>query len=325
MQGNFLRLLQMAGPDYIDPMFHRQVLGIASRNLDLFFVPEQTARFLLQKSSRGADLAFIEGVMGYYDGIASTSTASSWHLARATRTPAVLVLNCRGMSVSIAAQLGGYLNYERESGIRGVILNQLSPSLYPEIKALIESRCSVAVCGYMPKMPDCSLESRHLGLVTAQEIADLQERIERLGEQALQSIDLELLLKIAGDAPPLAEASLPLPEPAQLPLKIGVARDKAFCFYYQDNLELLEELGVQLVPFSPLCDPLPQGLDGLLLGGGYPGAVRRGAERQWSLYAARCGRRWERACPASLSAAGSCICSRRWRGRTAPFIPWWDF
>ena len=86
------------GPDYIDPMFHRQVLGIASRNLDLFFVPEQTARFLLQKSSRGADLAFIEGVMGYYDGIASTSTASSWHLARATRTPAVLVLNCRGMS-----------------------------------------------------------------------------------------------------------------------------------------------------------------------------------------------------------------------------------
>ena len=95
------------GPDYIDPMFHRQVLGIASRNLDLFFVPEQTVRFLLQKSSRGADLAFIEGVMGYYDGIASTSTASSWHLARATRTPAVLVLNCRGMSVSIAAQLGG--------------------------------------------------------------------------------------------------------------------------------------------------------------------------------------------------------------------------
>ena len=240
------------GPDYIDPMFHRQVLGIASRNLDLFFVPEQTARFLLQKSSRGADLAFIEGVMGYYDGIASTSTASSWHLARATRTPAVLVLNCRGMSVSIAAQLGGYLNYERESGIRGVILNQLSPSLYPEIKALIESRCSVAVCGYMPKMPDCSLESWHLGLVTAQEIADLQERIERLGEQALQSIDLELLLKIAGDAPPLAEESLPLPEPAQLPLKIGVARDKAFCFYYQDNLELLEELGAQLVPFFPL-------------------------------------------------------------------------
>ena len=114
----------------------------------------------------------------------------------------------------------------------------------------------------------------------------MQERIERLGEQALQSIDLELLLKIAGDAPPLAEASLPLLEPAQLPLKIGVARDKAFCFYYQDNLELLEELGAQLVPFSPLCDPMPQGLDGLLLGGGYP-----------ELYA----------------------------GETAPFIPWWDF
>lgn len=259
------------GPDYIDPMFHRQVLGIPSRNLDLFFSDEATAAYLLQKNSENLSLAFIEGVMGYYDGIATTTEASSWQLAKATQTPVVLVLNCKGMSVSIAAQLGGYLSYQPDSQIKGVILNQVSKSIYPEIKALIEQRYDVAVCGYMPKMSDCSLESRHLGLVTAEEIGDLQQRLEKLGEQAMQTIDLPLLLKIAAQAPALAVPAVQLPAPNPTPLRIGVARDKAFSFYYADNLELLEQLGAQLVEFSPLHDPqLPDDLDGLLLGGGYP-------------------------------------------------------
>lgn len=259
------------GPDYIDPMFHRQVLGVPSRNLDLFFSDEATAAYLLQKSSENFSLAFIEGVMGYYDGIATTTEASSWQLAKATQTPVVLVLNCKGMSVSIAAQLGGYLSYQPDSQIKGVILNQVSKSIYPEIKALIEQRYDVAVCGYMPKMSDCSLESRHLGLVTAEEIGDLQQRLEKLGEQAMQTIDLPLLLKIAAQAPALAVPAVQLPAPNPTPLRIGVARDKAFSFYYADNLELLEQLGAQLVEFSPLHDPqLPDDLDGLLLGGGYP-------------------------------------------------------
>lgn len=259
------------GPDYIDPMFHRQVLGVPSRNLDLFFSDEATAAYLLQKNSENFSLAFIEGVMGYYDGIATTTEASSWQLAKATQTPVVLVLNCKGMSVSIAAQLGGYLSYQPDSQIKGVILNQVSKSIYPEIKALIEQRYDVAVCGYMPKMSDCSLESRHLGLVTAEEIGDLQQRLEKLGEQAMQTIDLPLLLKIAAQAPALAVPAVQLPAPNPTPLRIGVARDKAFSFYYADNLELLEQLGAQLVEFSPLHDPqLPDDLDGLLLGGGYP-------------------------------------------------------
>lgn len=259
------------GPDYIDPMFHRQVLGVPSRNLDLFFSDEATAAYLLQKNSENFSLAFIEGVMGYYDGIATTTEASSWQLAKATQTPVVLVLNCKGMSVSIAAQLGGYLSYQPDSQIKGVILNQVSKSIYPEIKALIEQRYDVAVCGYMPKMSDCSLESRHLGLVTAEEIGDLQQRLEKLGEQAMQTIDLPLLLKIAAQAPALAVPAVQLPAPNPTPLRIGVARDKAFSFYYADNLELLEQLGAQLVDFSPLHDPqLPDDLDGLLLGGGYP-------------------------------------------------------
>ena len=259
------------GPDYIDPMFHRQVLGVPSRNLDLFFSDEATAAYLLQKNSENFSFAFIEGVMGYYDGIATTTEASSWQLAKATQTPVVLVLNCKGMSVSIAAQLGGYLSYQPDSQIKGVILNQVSKSIYPEIKALIEQRYDVAVCGYMPKMSDCSLESRHLGLVTAEEIGDLQQRLEKLGEQAMQTIDLPLLLKIAAQAPALAVPAVQLPAPNPTPLRIGVARDKAFSFYYADNLELLEQLGAQLVEFSPLHDPqLPDDLDGLLLGGGYP-------------------------------------------------------
>ena len=259
------------GPDYIDPMFHRQVLGVPSRNLDLFFSDEATAAYLLQKNSENFSLAFIEGVMGYYDGIATTTEASSWQLAKATQTPVVLVLNCKGMSVSIAAQLGGYLSYQPDSQIKGVILNQVSKSIYPEIKALIEQRYDVAVCGYMPKMSDCSLESRHLGLVTAEELGDLQQRLEKLGEQAMQTIDLPLLLKIAAQAPALAVPAVQLPAPNPTPLRIGVARDKAFSFYYADNLELLEQLGAQLVEFSPLHDPqLPDDLDGLLLGGGYP-------------------------------------------------------
>lgn len=258
------------GPDYIDPMFHRQALGIPSRNLDLFFADEKTVRYLLRKNSAGKDFAFIEGVMGYYDGIASTSIASSWHLAKATQTPTILVLNCRGMSVSIAAQLGGYLTYEKESQIKGVILNQISKSLYPEMKALIEKRFAVTVCGYMPKMSDCSMESRHLGLVTAEEIADINERLQKLGSQAEESIDLDALLKIASEAPALKPEDFILPSKSDCEVRIGVAKDKVFSFYYEDNLDLLQELGAKLVFFSPMQDTLPENLDGLLVGGGYP-------------------------------------------------------
>ena len=259
------------GPDYIDPMFHRQVLGVPSRNLDLFFSDEATAAYLLQKNSENFSLAFIEGVMGYYDGIATTTEASSWQLAKATQTPVVLVLNCKGMSVSIAAQLGGYLSYQPDSQIKGVILNQVSKSIYPEIKALIEQRYDVAVCGYMPE--DVRLLAGKQASWACDRRGDRRPATAagKAGEQAMQTIDLPLLLKIAAQAPALAIPPVQLPAPNPTPLRIGVARDKAFSFYYADNLELLEQLGAQLVEFSPLHDPqLPDDLDGLLLGGGYP-------------------------------------------------------
>ena len=260
------------GPDYIDPMFHTEVLGIPSRNLDLFFTEENTVNYLLAKHSKMGDMVVMEGVMGYYDGLAGISSeASSFHLARATKTPALLLVDGRGKSLSLLAEIKGFLEFTEDSRISGVILNRISPMMYPELKAMIEDRLGVRVYGYIPKMDDCSLESRHLGLVTAKEIKDLQAIINRLAEQIKESVDLEAIIRLAEGAVPVACRKPELPAPCEKRISIGVARDNAFCFYYEDNLELLRELGADLVFFSPISDrALPEGISGLMLGGGYP-------------------------------------------------------
>jgi len=276
------------GPDYIDPMFHSEVLGIKSRNLDLFFTDEDTTKYLLCKNAGTADLAVLEGVMGYYDGLAGKSTdCSSYDLARKTQTPGILVVDCKGMSVSIVALIKGFIEMRRDHGIRGVILNRIPPMLYEDIKRLIEEELSLEVLGYLPVLADCQLESRHLGLVTAKEIGNLKEILARLAEQTEASVDLDRILELAKEASPIPyqvpeeikkilEKASSVLNPSVVnsaipPVKIAVAMDKAFCFYYQDNLELLEELGAEIVPFSPLKDGvLPAGIKGLILGGGYP-------------------------------------------------------
>jgi len=127
------------GPDYIDPMFHTKVIGTKSRNLDTFFTGEDTLRYLLEKNSRDCDIAVMEGVMGYYDGVGGTTfRASAYDLARITKTPAVLIVNSKGMSLSILAYIKGFCEYKKDSGIQGVILNQMSPMLYPRMKKQIE-------------------------------------------------------------------------------------------------------------------------------------------------------------------------------------------
>jgi cobyrinic acid a,c-diamide synthase len=274
------------GPDYIDPMFHSEVLGIKSRNLDLFFTDENTTKYLLCKNSGTADLAVLEGVMGYYDGLAGKSTeCSSYDLARKTETPVILVVDCKGMSVSVAALIKGFLEMRKDHGVKGVILNRIPPMLYEDIKGLIEAELAVEVLGYLPAMEDCRLESRHLGLVTAKEIGNLKEIIGRLAAQMEASVDLDRIVEFARTAP-IINCSVPeeltaakesgpeIAEPenaSKSPAKIAVAMDKAFCFYYQDNLDLLEELGAEIVPFSPLDDKsLPADIRGLILGGGYP-------------------------------------------------------
>ncbi|WP_341423458.1 nucleotide-binding protein [Anaerotruncus rubiinfantis] len=187
------------GPDYIDPMFHHKSIGTAfSSNLDLFLGDADTARYWLCRGARNADLAVIEGVMGFYDGLAAkTFDASSYDLARQTKTPVVLVVGCKGMSVSIAAQVKGFTALRPDANIQAVLLNQISPALYPDIKRIVEESCGVPVMGYLPQMPDCALESRHLGLVTAAEVSELSEKLDHLAGRFCETVEIERLLAVA--------------------------------------------------------------------------------------------------------------------------------
>ena len=259
------------GPDYIDPMFHSRVIGAKSSNLDSFFFDRDTMRYLLAHNTQGCDVTVIEGVMGYYDGLGLTSTrASTYAAARETSSPVVLVVNARGAALSVLAAVEGFLHFAPDSGIQGVILNGCSAMSYGPLSRELENRLGVRACGYLPRLPECALESRHLGLITADEVADLQEKLRKLAAVAEKTLDFAALLEIARSAPPLDFTPPVLPE-AGAPVRIGVARDRAFCFYYEDSLDLLRQLGAELVPFSPLADEkLPDGVQGLYLGGGYP-------------------------------------------------------
>lgn len=265
------------GPDYIDPMFHSRVLGTRSRNLDTFFTGEAVTRYLLRENGRDADIAVMEGVMGFYDGVGGVTTqASAYELSCMTKTPVVLVLDCRGMSVSIAAYVKGFLEYQADNMIRGVILNQLSPMLYQRMKRLLEKELHLKVLGYVPKVEDCVIDSRHLGLVKPEEIPDLLERLKRLANILEKTMDMDGLLELAGEAEELKEADLSSEDPAFSwrllePVTIAVAKDDAFCFFYEDNLRLLEQMGAKIVYFSPLKDKeVPKEAAGLLFYGGYP-------------------------------------------------------
>lgn len=281
------------GPDYIDPMFHRYVLGIPGRNLDSFFLPTEGVRKVLVDAVREeqAGIAVLEGVMGYYDGLGGTETsASSWEIAEITDTPAILVLDCKGASLSAAAMASGFLHFRKKSHIAGVILNRVSSMYYERLAAAVEEASGLPVLGYLPESEEYRMESRHLGLFLPGEIDRLRERIGRLADQMEKSIAVERVLEVAGMLPLRIEnkekekaenESMEAESIAKFPacqeqkvtsrVRIGVARDEAFCFYYQENLHLLEQMGAELVYFSPLRDKkIPDRVDGLLFGGGYP-------------------------------------------------------
>lgn len=210
--------------------------------------------------------------MGYYDGLGLSDEASTSTVARATGTPVVLVLNAKGASRSLLAELEGFLRFRPDSGIRGVIFNRCSPSLYPLLADAVKEHFGgeVQPLGYLPPMPDCSLESRHLGLVTAAEVADLEDKLHALSLQAEKSLDLDGMIALGRSAAEVPFTPPKLPEKRES-VRIAVARDNAFCFYYEESLDLLREMGAELVDFSPLKDKsIPSGIHGLYLGGGYP-------------------------------------------------------
>ena len=259
-----------SGPDYIDPMFHRAVLGVESHNLDLFFSAPDTVRALYAQGAAGHGAAVCEGAMGFYDGLGGvTDTASAWHLADTLGLPVLLVVPAKGASLTLAAQINGLKTFRTPSRIVGVLLNDCTSALYKMLKPMLERETGLPVLGHLPRLPEASIESRHLGLVTAGEIRDLREKMQTLAAQAEKTLDIDALLALAHEAEPLDYTPAVLPKKEKI--RLAVARDNAFCFYYEDSLDAVREMGGELVPFSPITDgALPENIDGLYLGGGYP-------------------------------------------------------
>lgn len=274
------------GPDYIDPLFHKTVLGIPSKNLDTFFAPPGIVQELMAETAESADIAVTEGVMGYYDGAGiKTHTASSYELAGVTDTPVVLIINAHGMGISVIPYIKGFLEYKPCTGIKAVILNKVSGAVYNELKPLIEMETGVTAAGYMPVMPECHIGSRHLGLVMPEEIKGIKEIINSIAVKMEECIDIDKIISIARNAPSarINHAGI-LPVCSYGKVRIGIAKDEAFCFYYEDNLKLLEKLGAELVYFSPLHDKeLPGNINGCIFGGGYPELYLKGLSSNASM------------------------------------------
>ena len=256
------------GPDYIDPLFHRAILGAPSRNLDLVMADEATTRALFERE-RDADAIVVEGVMGLYDGADFRSDeGSSYHVARALGLPIALVVDAKGTGRSVLAVIKGFLAMDEDRRISGVILNRVSESTFRRLRPVIEEEAGTTVYGYYPENKEETLESRHLGLKLPGEVDDIRERAQRAAATAAATLELDAMLAAARTLPEsVAEHDRATPVRA----RIAVARDDAFCFYYDDNLRMLRESGAELVFFSPIADArLPENVDGLLLGGGYP-------------------------------------------------------
>jgi len=263
-----------AGPDYIDPGYHSLAAGRVSRNLDTWIMEENTVRLLFHRAAAGADLAVVEGVMGLFDGSRDGERGSTAHLARILEAPVVLIVDVRGSAASAAAMVLGYREYDHRARVAGVILNRVgSERQYRWAREIIEGRTGARVLGYLAREDSLTMPDRHLGLVPTVEGKGLRELLDRVVARLEQGIDLAGLLEVARSAPslPWPQDQLFPPGPPARQVAIGVARDRAFQFYYQDSLELLQAYGAELVPFSALEDEgLPPGLDGLFLGGGFP-------------------------------------------------------
>lgn len=278
------------GPDYIDPMFHQKVIDIPAKNLDTFFTGEEETKTLFLKNRKAEEFAVLEGVMGLFDGLGGIrEEGSSYHLAKVTKTPIILVVDAKGMGRSIIPLISGFLSYDTEHLIKGVILNRMSKAYYEIMKALIEEELAIQVLGYFPEDKDIKIESRHLGLLMPNDLSDVKEQLQKAAEGLQRTVSLEKIIQLAEEAEALGDREgsvektenlwakrkhgrecVSVIDKAEFPV-LAVARDEAFCFYYEDNLCLLQECGARIEYFSPMYDTkLPEGCSGILLGGGYP-------------------------------------------------------
>ncbi|MEK4227965.1 cobyrinate a,c-diamide synthase [Solibacillus sp. FSL H8-0538] len=260
------------GPDYIDPSYHTAVTGRISRNIDSWMLSETTVVDIVSRASSDADVSIIEGVMGFYDGKSPLAdTGSTAEISVITKSPVILIVNAASMARSVAAVVKGFQMLSDKPNIVGVIVNQLgSVSHFELVKAAIEQECAVPVIGYLKKDNLLSIPSRHLGLIPAIERGDLNFFFEKLGALIAETVDLDRLLELT-KADILPETGQLFEQQADTGITIAVAKDEAFNFYYEENMELLRAKGVNLAFFSPLHnEPVPNDADGLYIGGGFP-------------------------------------------------------
>lgn len=267
------------GPDFIDPSLHTRAAERVSRNLDGWMLKPETNVAILNHTAHDADIAIIEGVMGLFDGReATTEVGSTAEMAKLLGVPVLLIVDGAAMARSVAAVVHGFETFDDSLQMAGVIFNRVAnEGHFAYLRNAIEAHCRTRVLGWLRVDEGIALPERHLGLVMGEEVLD-KVRLNLLADWVERSLDLESLLTIARqptacDAKTVIESE-GLPSQVQMLRRhprIGIARDQAFCFYYQDNLDLLSECGAELVEFSPVNDAcLPDNLDGLYFGGGYP-------------------------------------------------------
>jgi cobyrinic acid a,c-diamide synthase len=266
------------GPDFIDPAHHAHVAGRSSRNLDSWMLDSQANREIFHHGSEGADIAVVEAMMGLFDGVTGAGEqGSSAEIAKQLDLPVVLVLDASMAARSIAAVIQGFENFDADLKMAGVILNRVGSEGHLHfLQQAIAASCKSPVLGSLPHTPALHIPERHLGLVTAAERPLSTEQVSLLADLAERHIDLDALLRVCGDVASYVSTEADVPSgthnPDSVPkVRIGVPRDQAFCFYYEDNLEMLRSEGAEVVEFNSLqCSSLPAGLDALYFGGGYP-------------------------------------------------------
>lgn len=279
------------GSDYIDPSWHTAAAARTCRNLDAYFMDEEQIRWSLVQGSQGSRLSVIEGAMGLFDGLDLAGSSSTAEIAKITRTPVLLVIDATRMTRSVAAMVMGYQNFDPEVRITGVVLNKVAGARQEKLmREAIEHFCGLPVVGVLPKDGMLVIPDRHLGLVTNAEMAETERILERLAQSICENIDLNKVLKLANEAPCLetlpkqetAVANKPV-EIANRP-RIGIFRDRVFSFYYPENIEALEKKGAQIVFIDSLSDSrLPENIDALYIGGGFPEVFAKELEKNESL------------------------------------------
>jgi cobyrinic acid a,c-diamide synthase len=310
------------GPDYIDPMWLARASGRPCFNLDPHLMHDAEIGTLFSRHAAGADVSLVEGNKGLYDGLALDGSNSNAALARRLDMPVLLVIDARGMTRGIAPLILGYQAFDREVRIGGVILNQLGGARHEaKLRAVIEHYTDVPVLGAVQHDSRLSVVERHLGLMPAAEVGDADQRLRGIADAVAAQVDLDRVRALAASASAIAVAPTSITPPAASPVRIGIARDEAFGFYYPDDLEALEDAGATLVPIDTLRDSRLPALDGLFIGGGFPEAFMAPLEANAALRGALRTAIAD-GLPTYAECGGLMVLARSiaWNGRTAQMV-----